>query len=136
MSSIVKCDNCPRCYQFTEAQAGTAWIRVEVLDGDEEPNQGEPVVLMTATFCCPECAEDYLCNPELMGTIRFPDPIGCHGAREANFPIISRNCHDQMHSSCCGRAVKQCQCYCHAEKAESLEGNVAVPCPKEDPSNG
>jgi hypothetical protein len=41
-----------------------------------------------------------------------------------------------MHSSCCGRAVKQCQCYCHAEEAERLEGKVALRCPEEDPSNG
>lgn len=136
MTSIVKCDHCPRTYQFKDREVGKAWMRVEVIDGDETPDKGEAQVLVTATFCCPECAEDYLCNREFMGAIEFPDPIGCHGAREANFPILSRSCHDQRHSNCGGRAVKQCQCYCHAEKADTLDGAVAICSPKENPSNG
>lgn len=114
MATIVNCDWCTRLQKFEDRQAGVAWIKVEVLDGDK-------AFLMSATFCCPECALDYLTSREHMGTIGFPDPIGMQGAREVNFPLLSGPCSMQAHSVCGGRAERSCQCHCHHKEQSPTE---------------
>lgn len=107
MSTVVICAQCARALKFEDGERGQAWIKVEVVDGDE-CETGDDSFLMSAEFCSPECAHDFLMNPAMMGTIRFPE--------SPSLSLRSGPCAMNAHSVCGGQAVQACRCPCHKKK--------------------
>ncbi len=70
MSAVVHvlCDHCCRELFFEKGACGTAWLRVEVQDGGSD----DPLII--AQFCCPQCCNAFLSDPNELGTITFPEP--------------------------------------------------------------